>query len=98
MSFSEYLLYMVEPVEMLRKERSVNVEYEKHEKKKTWRWIFSSLEFDFIEAKMWLTHFILFLLSGVNEGMWHLTVKTKMNILSPWVQLYYTVYFLHKTI
>ncbi len=37
MSFSEYLLYMVEPVEMLRKERSVNVEYnegEKHEKKK----------------------------------------------------------------
>ncbi len=35
MSFSEYLLYMVEPVEMLRKERSVNVEYEKHEKKKT---------------------------------------------------------------
>ncbi len=59
MSFSEYLLYMVEPVEMLRKERSVNVEYEKHEKK-TWKWIFSSLEFDFIEAKMWLTHFILF--------------------------------------
>lgn len=36
MSFSEYLLYMAEPVEMLRKERSVNVEYnegEKHEKK-----------------------------------------------------------------
>lgn len=32
MSFSEYLLYMVEPVEMLRKERSVNVEY--NEKKK----------------------------------------------------------------
>ncbi len=58
MSFSEYLLYMVEPVEMLRKERSVNVEYEKHEKKKTWKWIFSSLEFDFIEAKMWFLFFI----------------------------------------
>ncbi len=46
MSFSEYLLYMVEPVEMLRKERSVNVEYEKHKKK-------DNLKVDFFFSRIW---------------------------------------------